>query len=127
LFVKSIDHEVKIQEFTVLSGYRVRRLEKGKGTGWRKGLLDRLEAKFLQQEPVAFLFDKKSGPIVAITGLENPYAEFQATVLAFVPDQKITDDIGVEKIANDHLRLAFAVSIAFFRKSDINPCVEITG
>ena len=93
----------------------------------RKGLLGRLEAKLLQQKPVTLLLDKKSSPIVAIAGLENPYAEFLATVLAFVPDQKITDDIGVEKVANDHLRLAFTVSIAFFRKNDINPRVKITG
>jgi hypothetical protein len=86
-----------------------------------------LKAKFLQQEPIAFLLDKKSGPVVAIAGLENAYAKFQATVLAFVLDQKITDDIGVEKIPDDHLCLAFAVGIALFRKSDIYPCVKIAG
>jgi hypothetical protein len=86
-----------------------------------------LKAKFLQQQSIAFLLDKKSGPVVAIPGLKNAYAEFQAAVLPFMLDQKITDDIGAEEIPDDQFRLAFAVSIAFLRKRDINPRIEITG
>jgi hypothetical protein len=90
-------------------------------------LLGRLKTKFLQQESVTFLLDKKSGPIVAIAGLQDANAEFQAAVLSFVLDQEITDNIGVEEVPDDHFCLAFTVSIAFFRKGDIYPGIKVTG
>ena len=90
-------------------------------------LLGRLETKFLQQEPVTFLLDKKSGPKVAIAGLQHANAEFQAAVLSFVLDQEITDDVGIEKVPDDHFCLTLTVSIAFFRKGDVHPRIKVTG
>jgi len=90
-------------------------------------LLCHLESKLLQQKPVAFLLDKKSGPVIAIAGLKETYAKFRSAILTFVLNKEITHNIGVEEIPNDHLSLAFAVSIAFLREGNIYPRIKVAG
>ena len=95
-------------------------------TNYRTFLL-RLESKLLQQKPIAFLLDKKSGPVIAIAGLKETYAKFRSAVLSFVLDKEIADNIGGEEIPDDHFSLAFAVSIAFLREGNIYPGVKVVG
>lgn len=91
-------------------------------------LFGSLKAKLLQKKLVALLFDKKSGPVIAaIACLKRTDTEFRTAVLSFMLDKEITNDVGVEEIPDDHFSLALAVSIAFFRKGNVYPCVEETG
>jgi hypothetical protein len=42
-------------------------------------------------------------------------------------DQEVLYAIGREEITDDHFCLDLAIGIAFVRKRDVNPAIEVTG
>jgi hypothetical protein len=76
---------------------------------------------------VAFLFDKERGPVVAMKGLKNAYTKFRCAIRPFAFDRKILDAIGGEEITDDHFCLDPAVGIAFFRKRDVHPIIQVSA
>jgi len=99
----------------------------GVGKGQRKTLLC-LETDLLEKLLIAFLFDKKRGPVVTVVCLQNADAELRsASIVALMFDREVLHTVGGEEIPDDHFSLYLTVGIAFIRKGDINPVVQIPG